>query len=108
MRLLGDGTEQRERRTALRIAMADAQSASGNPEGAREALLAALGDARDAPERHALTVRVANAEFWLGRDDEALRRLQVVLANLPAEPSPDRVRLHHSVGLNLAQACDFA
>ena len=44
----------------------------------------------------ALTVRVANAEFWLGRDEEALRRLQVALANLPAEPSRDSVRLHHS------------
>ena len=53
-------------------------------------------------------MRVANTEFWLGRDEDALRRLHVALGDLPAEPSPDRIRLHHSVGLNLVQACDFA
>ncbi|HEX5622690.1 MAG TPA: AAA family ATPase [Solirubrobacteraceae bacterium] len=99
--------DQRERRAALQVALAEAQSAGGDPEGARTTLLAALGEAQNAEAKHALTVRIANAEFWLGRDEDALRRLQVALANLPAEPSPDRVRLHHSVGLNLVQACDF-
>ena len=106
LRLLPD--DQRERRGALRVALAEAQSAGGDPEGARTTLLAALGEAESIDDKHALTVRVANAEFWLGRDEEALRRLQVALANLPAEPSADRVRLHHSVGLNLVQSCDFA
>ena len=92
----------------MRVALAEAQSAGGDPEGARTTLLAALGEAESIDDKHALTVRVANAEFWLGRDEEALRRLQVALANLPAEPSADRVRLHHSVGLNLVQSCDFA
>ena len=100
--------DQRERRAALRVALAEAQSAGGDPEGARTTLLDALGEAQDIEDKHALTVRIANAEFWLGRDEDALRRLQVALANLPAEPSPDRVRLHHSVGLNLVQTCDFA
>jgi DNA-binding NarL/FixJ family response regulator/tetratricopeptide (TPR) repeat protein len=104
LRLLGDDAQ---RRAELRIALAEAQSAGGDPEGARETLLAALGEARSPDERHGLTVRVANTEFWLGRDEEALRRLQVALANLPSEPSRDRVRLHHSVGLNLVQTCDF-
>jgi DNA-binding NarL/FixJ family response regulator/tetratricopeptide (TPR) repeat protein len=108
VRLLGDAAEQRSRRSELRVALAEAQSASGDPEAARATLLAALGEAQTAEERHALTVRVANAEFWLGRDEDALRRLHVALANLPSEPSPDRVRLHHSVGLNRVHACDFA
>ena len=88
LRLLPD--DQRARRGALRVALAEAQSAGGDPEGARTTLLAALGEAETAEDRHALTVRVANTEFWLGRDEEALRRVHIALANLPAEPSADR------------------
>jgi DNA-binding CsgD family transcriptional regulator/tetratricopeptide (TPR) repeat protein len=108
VRLLGDAPEHRRRRSELRIALAEAQSASGDPEAARVTLLAAHGDAQTAEERHALTVRLANAEFWLGREEDGLRRLHVALANLPSEPSADRVRLHHSVGLTRVHACDFA
>ena len=52
-------------------------------------------------------MRVANTEFWLGRDEEALRRLHVALGGLPAEPSDERVRLHFSLGLNLLHECEF-
>jgi tetratricopeptide (TPR) repeat protein len=58
-------------------------------------------------ERHALIVRVANTEFWLGRDEEAMERLHVALAGLPAEPSDDRVRLRYSLALNLVQTCEI-
>jgi ATP/maltotriose-dependent transcriptional regulator MalT len=52
-------------------------------------------------------VRVANAEFWLGRSEEALARLHVALRDLPAEPSEDRIRLHLSLALNLLLGFDY-
>ena len=108
LRILPDGPAHRLRRAEIQVALAEAESASGDPESARATLLDALGKSQTHEERRDLTVRVANTEFWLGRDEDALRRLHVALGDLPAEPSPDRVRLHHSVGLNLVQACDFA
>ncbi len=94
-------------RAAHRIALADAQSAAGDPEAARETLLEAHADATDAAERHALTVRIANTEFWLGRDEVALSRLHVALRDLRAAPSADRIRLHLALGLNLLQRCQY-
>ena len=105
LRLVPD--EHRERRMRVHVALAEAQSASGSPEEARATLLDALGHAQTQAERHSLTVRVANTEFWLGRDEEALRRLHVALGGLPAEPSEERVRLHFSLGLNLVHECAF-
>ncbi len=70
----------------------------GDPERRATTLLAALGDAERPRSSHALTVRVANTEMWLGGDEQARRRLHVALGDLPAEPSPDRIRLHHSLG----------
>ena len=86
---------------AIQVALAEAQSASGDAAAARATLLDALDQAHDPAERQALTVRIANAEFWLGSIDEALRRLYVALRDLPAEPSQDRIRLHLSLGLNV-------
>jgi DNA-binding NarL/FixJ family response regulator len=107
LRLLPEGPEHRERRQAAGIALAEAQSAAGDPESARATLLAALAEAVEPEERHALTVRVANTEFWLGHDEDALRRLHVALAALPAEPSADRIRLHLALGLTLVQSCEY-
>ena len=104
LRLLPEDSPER---AEMQVALAEAQSASGDPEAARATLLAALACARTAEERNALTVRVANTEFWLGRDADALRRLHVALGELPAEPSEDRIRLHFSLGLNLVQDCEF-
>jgi DNA-binding CsgD family transcriptional regulator len=99
LRLLPDGPEHRDRRAATLVALAEAQSAAGDRGAARLTLEAALVDARDAQERHALAVRVANTEVWLGEEEQARRRLLVALGDLPAEPSPDRVRLHLALGL---------
>ena len=103
-----DGDEHRPRRAAIQIALAEAQSAAGRADAARATLLDALAEARDPAERQALTVRVANAEFWLGHSEEALQRLHVALRDLPAEPSEDRVRLHNSLGLTVMLGCDYA
>ena len=108
LRLVPDGDEHRPRRAAIQIALAEAQSAAGRADAARTTLLDALADARDPAERQALTVRVANAEFWLGHSEEALQRLHVALRDLPAEPSEDRVRLHNSLGLTVMLGCDYA
>ena len=100
-------------RTPAELRLADAQAAAGDATGARETLLEALRTAAPG-ERLALTVAVANSEWWLGRTPEARRRLQVALGELPAEPSPDRIRLRLALaltslmGLDLEDAADQA
>ena len=51
---------------------------------------------------------MANAEWWLGRTPDARRRLQVALGELPAEPSPDRIRLRLALALTSLMGCDLA
>jgi DNA-binding NarL/FixJ family response regulator len=106
LRVLPDG--DRERRAAIRVALAEAQSAAGDRDAARATLLAALGDEADTHARNALTVRLANTEMWLGAERQARSRVYVALGDLPAEPSADRVRLHLSLGLLEHFGCDFA
>jgi DNA-binding NarL/FixJ family response regulator/tetratricopeptide (TPR) repeat protein len=89
----------------LRWRLADAQQAAGDPAAARDTLLAALEAPGD--ERLALTVAVANADWALGRNADARRRLQVALADLPAAPSPDRVRLRLALTLTALEARDL-
>ena len=107
LRLVPDVPERRQERAAIQVALAEAQSASGDADAARATLLEALAGARDPDERQALTVRIANAEFWLGQSDEALQRLHVALRDLPAEPSQDRIRLHLSLGLTVMLGCEY-
>ena len=94
-------------RREIQVALAEAQSAAGDAEAARATLLNTLAQVRDPEERQALTVRIANTEFWLGRTEEALQRLHVALRDLPAEPSEDRIRLHLSLGLTVMLACQY-
>ena len=107
LRLVPEGAVQRSRRAAIQIALAEAQSAAGDAAAARATLLDALAQTSDPRERQGLTVRVANAEFWLGMSEDALQRLHVALSDLPAEPSDDRIRLHLSLGLTVLLACDY-
>jgi DNA-binding NarL/FixJ family response regulator len=104
LRLMPAGAEGR---TRMELRLADARAAAGDAAGARDTLLDALRTA--APEdRLALTVAVANSEWWLGRTPDARRRLQVALSALPAEPSPDRIRLRLALALTSLMACDLA
>jgi ATP/maltotriose-dependent transcriptional regulator MalT len=107
LRLLPDSAEHRDRRALIVGLLADAQAAAGDPFAARETLLEAL---RTAPgeRRLALTVALANSEWWLGRNDDARRRLQVALGELPAEPSADRIRLRLALGLVALSACELS
>jgi DNA-binding CsgD family transcriptional regulator len=107
MRLLPDRPEHRDRRARMQGLLAEAQAAAGDPVGARATLLDALRTAP--PERRlALTVAAANSEWWLGRDEDARRRLQVALGEQPAEPSADRIRLRLALGLVALSACDLS
>jgi len=104
LRLMPAGAEGR---TRAQLRLSEAQAAAGDAAGARDTLLDALRTA--APEdRLGLTVAVANTEWWLGRTPDARRRLQVALSALPAEPSPDRIRLRLALALTSLMACDLA
>ena len=50
---------------------------------------------------------LANAEWWLGRNDDARRRLHLALAELPAQPSADRIRLRLALALTALFDCDL-
>jgi DNA-binding CsgD family transcriptional regulator len=102
LRLLPDTAD----RVGLRARLADAQAAGGDPLGARTTLLDALRAAGPA-DRLALTVALANQEWRLGANDDARRRLHVALGDLPAEPSPDRIRLRLALGLTALMDCDL-
>jgi DNA-binding CsgD family transcriptional regulator len=86
--------------------LADAQAAAGDPAASRDTLLATLDTAAD-DERLSLTVAVANAEWALGRNEQARRRLQVALAEQPAAPSPDRIRLRLALTITALAACEL-
>ena len=65
--------------------------------------------ARREPSEHLrLTVGIANAEWWIGRTADARRRLQVALGSLPAQPSPDRIRLRLALALTALMGCDLS
>ena len=99
LRLLPDAAEQRDRRRADRGA---ARRRPGRGRGpVRRAGDAARGVADGAAPSGGSRSRsaLANSEWWLGRTDDARRRLQVALGELPAEPSADRIRLRLALGL---------
>jgi AAA ATPase domain len=106
LRLLPDSPEQAERRTRMQTLVAEAQTAAGQPAGALAALVEALRTSPDG-QRLRLAVAAANAEWLLGRNDEARRRLQVILGQLPAEPSADRIRLRLALTLTALSARDL-
>jgi DNA-binding NarL/FixJ family response regulator len=106
LRLLPDRPEDRSQRTRMRSLLADAQAAAGDPEAARDTLRDALETAA-AEERLALTVALANQEWWLGGHEDARRRLHVALSDMPAQPSTDRIRLRLALGLTALLACDL-
>jgi ATP/maltotriose-dependent transcriptional regulator MalT len=107
LRLVPEHPDERALRIRLRMRLADAQAAGGDAGGARDTLLAAL-EIATAEERLALTVGLANQEWWLGDHEDARRRLHVELRDLPAEPSLDRIRLRLALGLMALLACDLA
>ena len=106
LRLLPERHEARPERLRLCRQLADAQAAAGDPQGARETLVRALQDA-DVDERLMLTVALANQEWWLGGHEQARTRLHVALGDLPAQPSPDRIRLRLALALMALMACDL-
>jgi ATP/maltotriose-dependent transcriptional regulator MalT len=106
LRFLADRPENGARRAQMQRLLADAQAAAGDAIGARDTLLDGLRTARG-DERLGLTVALANTEWWLGLNDEARRRLHVALGELPAQPSPNRIRLRLALSLTAMFACDL-
>ena len=106
LRLLPGGPADRVRRVRMQAALADAQSAAGDPAAARATLAAALRVA-EGEERLGLTVAATYADLWLGRLPDARRRLQVALGHLPAQPSRERSRLRLSLGMTALFECDL-
>ena len=106
LRLLPDSLEQAARRARMQTLLAEAQSAAGQPEAALDTLEQAL---RNTPEESwlRLAVAAANAQWLLGRNDDARGRLQVILGRLPAEPSADRIRLRLALTLTALTARDL-
>jgi ATP/maltotriose-dependent transcriptional regulator MalT len=104
--LVPDTPEQRPQRARLQARLADAQAAGGDPAAARRTLIDALRSA-PAGARLLLTVALANQEWWLGDHEDARRRLHVALGDLPAAPSPDRVRLRLALSLTALLAGDL-
>ena len=74
---LGDDRDSR-----LQRLLADAQAAAGDAEAARLTLLDALHTAGP-DERLALTVALANQEWWLGSHEEARRRRRPCRSQCP-------------------------
>ena len=107
LQLLPGDPAQRQRRSRMQRLLADAQAAAGDPEAARTTLVDALQSAGPG-ERLVLTVALANQEWWLGGHEDARRRLHVALGDLPAQASPDRVRLRLALALMALLACDLA
>ncbi len=83
LRLLPTGHGHRERRVRMQTAPADAQSAAGDPAAARATILDALRVAEGA-ERLGLTVAATYTELWLGRPEDARRRLPATRSTRPA------------------------
>ena len=106
LRLLPAGSADRDRRLRMQAALADAQSAAGDPAAARATLADALRVA-EGEERFGLTVAATYADLWLGRLRDARQRLQVALQDLPAVPSRERIRLRLSLGMTALFECDL-
>ena len=102
LRLLPDGADARATRRDPG-ALAEAQARPATRAGARATLLDALGDARDAQERLRLDGRASPTRSVARRATS--RRAGGCTsrsATLPAEPSPDRIRLHLALGARRA------
>ena len=91
----------------MQARLADAQAAAGDAAAARATRCSPRCARRRPADRLALTVALANQEWWLGGHEDARRRLQVALGELPAEPSPDRIRLRLALALTALMACDL-
>ena len=106
LRLVPDRPEERGRRTRLRLLLAGRAGRGRRRLGRARDARAGADDGR-AGDRLVVTVQLANQEWWLGGHEEARRRLHVALGDLPAQPSPDRIRLRLALSLTALTACDL-
>jgi DNA-binding CsgD family transcriptional regulator len=109
LRLLPDGAEYDADRRALLVELASALRGSGDLGGAREALRDALDllPADDVAGRARLDAACATVESWLGRSDDARRRLRRARAAVGDACPPEAVRLDVRLALEALHELDF-
>jgi DNA-binding NarL/FixJ family response regulator len=106
LRLLPAGSTDR---AALLVSLGAALGAAGDLEGSRAALLEALDalPADAAARRVELISACAAVEHWLGRHDDAHRRLTAALTDEPAPRSREAARLHVALAVDGIYAPDY-
>jgi len=109
LRLLPEGREHDEERRSLLVELASALRGSGDLGACREALRDALGlvPPDDAGARARLEAACATVEAWLGRAEDARRRLVRARDALGAERSPEAVTLDVRLALDALNELDL-
>jgi DNA-binding CsgD family transcriptional regulator len=109
LRLLPEGREHDEERRSLLVELASALRGSGDLGACREALRDALDllPPDDAAARARLDAACATVEAWLGRADDARRRLLRARDALGSERSPEAVMLDVRLALDALNELDF-
>jgi DNA-binding NarL/FixJ family response regulator len=109
LRLLPDGAEYDPDRRDLLVELASALRGSGDLGGAREALRDALDllPADDVAGRARLDAACATVESWLGRSDDARRRLRRAREAVGDARLPEAVRLDVRLALEALHELDF-
>lgn len=108
LRLLPSGDHDRERAVAVRVSLASALRAEGELERCRATLLEAVELLPDeaAVERVELTARIAAVEHWLGRHEDAGRRLARAWEALPERDSAAAAALQVELAVDGLYALD--
>ncbi|HET8822830.1 MAG TPA: AAA family ATPase, partial [Thermoleophilaceae bacterium] len=109
LRLLPDGARYDADRRDLLVELASALRGSGDLGAAREALRDALDllPADDTAGRARLDAACATVESWLGRSDDARRRLRRAREAMGDARSPEAVRLDVRLALESLHELDF-
>jgi DNA-binding CsgD family transcriptional regulator len=109
LRLLPEGPAHDEQRRGLLVKLASALRGSGDLEACRESLRDALDllPPEDTAGRARLEAACATVEAWLGRADDARRRLLRARAAVGAARSPEAVMLDVRLALDALNGLDF-
>jgi DNA-binding NarL/FixJ family response regulator len=109
LRLLPEGPAHDEQRRGVLVELASALRGSGDLGACREALRDALDllPSDDTLGRARLEAGCATVEAWLGRADDARRRLLRARAALGAGRSPEAVMLDVRLALDALNGLDF-
>ena len=107
LRLLPEGDV--ERRVAVRVALASAQRSLGELDACRATLLEAIDllPRDDVARRVELTARCAAVEHWIGRHEDAHRRLASAWAELPDRAGYEAAALEIELAVDAIYTFDY-